>query len=196
MALGVALLLCFAGCQATRGWNPFVELEDYQTIVVEDFEDGGIGIGSVMADQLASELIRRGDFERVLRERTGERAIVVSGQITDYDEGNVALRVKFGKGVGQARLSMDVMLTVAPTGDFVGEMQIRKTTQTFGPDARRTGRETASWLRLRVVEDIAERIVEQRVPPDGSVHSIDRTTRSTTASTASSSAGPIVSVER
>ncbi|MDQ8204890.1 DUF4410 domain-containing protein [Pelagicoccus sp. SDUM812003] len=158
----LVLGLMVAGCRSTSDWNPFVDLSSYEVIVIEDFEDRGTGVGSELADQVASELLRLGDYREVLREPTGDNSIVVEGDVQRYVEGNVPARIKYGSAVGQSSMKVEVRISVEPSQQFVGSFTITESTLMTGPDARRTGREDIDWIQREVARQIAERLANQK----------------------------------
>ena len=154
LAFGVLL----SGCRSTSEWNPFVDLDGYDSLVVADFEDQGNGAGKLLADQVASELMRTGDYREVLREPTEGDSILVEGTIRRYVVGNVAARIKFGKVVGQSSMTVEVRVSVEPGDEFVGSFVVDESTFVSGPNAGRTGREDINWLQKEVARLIAQKI--------------------------------------
>ena len=151
------------GCRSTpEEWNPFVNLSAYEAVVVNDFSyPADPAVGRELANQVASELVRRQAFEEVRRSEDDREALVLTGEIETYDEGNVAARIKFGHGVGDARMVVAVRVMAAPAGQLAGTFRVEESTLLTGPDAGRTGRETVDWVQRQVAEKVAVELEER-----------------------------------
>jgi hypothetical protein len=92
-------------------------LKKYTTLVVKDFEnDAGEGVPSRVRQDLPEAVIAQLNecypqaFEKITRKTSGSpEELVVSGTITEYDEGNRFARLMIA-GRGSARLVVDVSL--------------------------------------------------------------------------------------
>ncbi|MDQ8200407.1 hypothetical protein QEH56_19740 [Pelagicoccus enzymogenes] len=152
------LLLALAACSSTREWNPFVDRASHDTIVVLDLESDHPRVGRILADQIASELIRKDEFRQVLRSVPATPALVLSGAITTYQEGNVPLRIKTNGAAGQAAISLKLTLSESPSGYQATQLSLSQSTRMFSPDASRTGRESIDWLQRQIARQVAQEL--------------------------------------
>lgn len=154
----VPSLLLLAACSSTREWNPFVDRAEHDTIVVLDFKSPDPSHGRILADQIASELIRKGEFHQVLRSVPTQPALVLTGAITTYQKGNLPLRIKTNGAAGHAAIALSLTLSESPSGYQATQFTLRQTTRQFSPDARRTGRETIDWLQRQIARQAAQEL--------------------------------------
>ena len=122
----IPLLLLLQACGSTSGLKsadpsvPIPDLSAYDRVVVLDFVDQtdtsrikkkdslaahreSVSVASAtFAELLASEIRQTGAFAEVTREPTDQPAVMVSGSITRYAEGNAAARFLIGLGAGSS----------------------------------------------------------------------------------------------
>ncbi|MDQ8187434.1 hypothetical protein [Pelagicoccus sp. SDUM812002] len=152
------LSLALAACSSTREWNPFVDRARHDTIAVLNFQSADSQVGRILADQIASELIRKGEFSQVLRSVPTEPALILAGTVTTYKKGNVPLRIKTKGRAGHATITLSLTLSESPSGYQATQINLRQTTQLFGPDASRTGRESIDWLQQQIARQVAKEL--------------------------------------
>ncbi len=156
--LVLILPLALAACSSTREWNPCVNRASHHTIAVLDFQSAAPNVGRILADQIASELTRKGEFEQVLRSIPTTPALVLTGTITSYQEGNIPLRIKTKGAAGHASIALCLTLTESPSGYQATQFTLHQTTRQFGPDASRTGRESIDWLQRQITRQVAQKL--------------------------------------
>lgn len=156
--ISLILPLFLAGCSSTREWNPFVDRASHETIAVLNIDAADPRVGRILADQIASELIRTGEFSQVLRSVPSAPALILSGTITSYQEGNVPLRIETDGRAGHAAIALSLTVSESPTGYQATQFTLHQTTRMHGPDASRTGRESIDWLQRQIARQVANRL--------------------------------------
>ena len=123
---GAAVIAALVGCAPV---SPAFQLKfeeatgadagrKYTTLVVKEFEnDVGEGVPPGLLRELPEAVIARLNecypqaFEKIGRKTSGSPGeLVVSGTITEYDEGNRFARFMIGGGAGSSKLAVDISL--------------------------------------------------------------------------------------
>lgn len=120
------VLVALAGCRSTNEYNPFFDIADYDTVVVEDFE-GHDTVGYAFAERVGRSLTDTGKFTRIVREKPEGEAILVRGKITRYSRGNPAMRLRYGHNIGNARFSAVVTVEDYRTRDLIATINLNET---------------------------------------------------------------------
>lgn len=147
-----ALLL--QGCGTTSGLKSVDEAEvmdfrGYDRIVVLDFADSTnkaamkadkrevyaaktAAATRTFADLIAAEIRKTGAYEEVLRESNGEPAVIVSGTIIGYKEGNAAARFLIGMGAGSSYFDAEVLFSDLVSSERLAEVRVDKNSWALG----------------------------------------------------------------
>ncbi len=143
------------GCRTTEEFNPFSNFDDYEIIVVEDF--GGPGtVGFEFAERVARSLASGGRFRTIERSEPEGRALRMRGNVVQYKKGNPALRLRYGRNVGNARVSVEVRLEDYATGDFVASFRV---SESYEKELTRTIlHQDLGTLAERAADAVAERV--------------------------------------
>lgn len=155
--LGLLLILA-TSCRTNNDWNPFVDLGEHGTIVVNDFKSSTPKLGKELADQVASALIREGQFKTVTRSPAAHPSLVVDAAITRSRKGNLPLRIKTNGRSGHAFIQLEVRITEQPSGYEATQFRLSLDTRMSKPDARRTGRESFTWLKQEAAKQLARKL--------------------------------------
>lgn len=117
-------------------------LKDYNCVIVNDFTDGVtnsqddpniISEGKRFADVIASKIKARNYFVKVKRNANSkEKAILIDGQITQYDEGSMPLRVLVGLGAGSSHFDADVLVKDNTTKALLGDIKVDRMSWALG----------------------------------------------------------------
>ncbi|MEM7081554.1 MAG: DUF4410 domain-containing protein [Pseudomonadota bacterium] len=115
-----------------------LDLTGYDKVVVMDFgdatEDGSVPAfaGPNFADRIQAAINKTGAYSEVLRNESDlENALVISGDITRYKEGNAALKLIIGFGAGSTNFDADVSLTDTAGAQF-GSIAVDKNSWALG----------------------------------------------------------------
>jgi hypothetical protein len=84
------------------------------------------------ADLIAQKIRATGVYAEVVRGPAEGKALIVSGRITRYVEGNAALRFFIGLGAGSSYFDASVDLTDAETGKVLGRVVVDKNSWALG----------------------------------------------------------------
>lgn len=103
-------------------------IADYPRVVVGDFafdlEDEGADQGHVLFEtRIAEELRKLAAFPEVLEDEGPAPALKISGQITEWEVGNVAARTLIGF-VGMSKFDADVVFADLETGQQIGRLKV------------------------------------------------------------------------
>jgi len=153
----VAMGMALSGCLSTTEYNPFVDLDDYEVAVVEDFAGPGKS-GYEFAARVTRALSAAGLFGSVIRAEPDGPALRVGGEVTDYDRGNPAMRIRYGHNIGNASFAAVVRLEDYHTGDFVGVIKLKETYQVV--DRRNRIHQDVDDLAERAAQDLATQLLE------------------------------------
>lgn len=151
----LASLLLLASCRSSSEFNPYASIGSYDTVVIEDFEGPGTS-GYEFAERLSRAISRNGLFQDIMRHEAEGRAMRITGVVLRYEEGNAALRIKYGATMGNARFKVQVDLEDFETGDFIGSMVIVEEFEIVGPTAPK--RQNVDTLAERAARDVADRV--------------------------------------
>ncbi len=149
--LSVTLL----GCLTTEERNPYVDIESYDTVVIEDFS--GHESGYEFSERFAKELSQFGPFERVLRMKPDARAIRIRGEITTHEKGNPALRARYGRNIGNARFGAMAYLEDYETGEFIASLKVYES-YSREPSHRQRIHQSIETLIARAARQLAEEV--------------------------------------
>ncbi|MBK1876711.1 hypothetical protein [Pelagicoccus mobilis] len=152
------LLTLITSCRSTNDWNPFIDLAQHDTIVVNSFASTDPKLGKELADQTASALIKEGYYATVSRTPLAQPSIVVDGTVIRFNKGNLPLRIKTNGRSGHAQLQVEILVTELPSGYEGTQFRMSLDTRLTKPDASRTGRETFSWLQQETAKQIARKL--------------------------------------
>ena len=155
--LSIAMVIGLWGCRSTTEYNPFVDIDAYEVVVVEDFEGPGKA-GYEFAARVTRALSTSGLFSSVVRTEPGEPALRVLGKVTDYDRGNPATRMRYGHNIGNASFAAVVRLEDYHSGDFVGAVKLKETYRVV--DRRNRLHQDVDVLAERAAQDLATQLLE------------------------------------
>lgn len=153
----VAMGMGLSGCLATTEYNPFVDIDAYEVAVVEDFAGPGKA-GHEFAARVTRALSTAGLFASVVRTEPDGPALRVSGEVTDFDRGNPAMRLRYGHNIGNASFAATVRLEDYDTGDFVGVVKLKETYQVV--NRRNRLHQDVDDLAERAAQDLATQLLE------------------------------------
>ena len=126
-----------------------IDLTPYQRLLVEDFSDEATARAKpeaqpllkpkldsavkVFPDQIASVTRANGGFREVAREGTADdETLILRGAITQYDEGNAALRWMVGFAAGNVNFDARVELVDGASGKTLGTWKVDKNSWALG----------------------------------------------------------------
>jgi hypothetical protein len=155
MMLGTWLVAgLLSGCGTTSSLEApkatgYIDLTQYGRLLVQDFADEATTRAKPEAqpllkpkldmavklfpDQIASVTRANGGFEEVTREGVaGEGTLVMTGAITQYDEGNAALRWMVGFAAGNVNFDARVELVDGGSGKTLGTWKVDKNSWALG----------------------------------------------------------------
>ncbi len=143
-----------AGCGTTSslqstGEEKTIDLTPYSRLLVQDFVDEATSKAKpevqpilklkmdnavkAFPDQIAAVTKAQGGFEEVLRAGTPDAAtLIMRGSITQYDEGNAALRWMVGFAAGNVNFDAIVELVDGGTGRTLGKWVVDKNSWALG----------------------------------------------------------------
>jgi hypothetical protein len=153
----VAIGMGLAGCHSTTEYNPFVDVDAYEVVVVEDFEGPGKS-GYEFAARVTRALSTAGLFSSVVRAEPDGPALRLRGEVTDYDRGNPAMRLRYGHNIGNASFAAIVRLEDYHTGDFVGVVKLKETYRVV--DRQNRILQDVDDLAERAAQDLATQLLE------------------------------------
>ncbi len=153
----VAIGASLSGCLSTTEYNPFVDFDAYDIVLVEDFEGPG-KVGYEFAARVTRALSTAGLFSSVVRTEPDGPALRVIGKVTDYDRGNPAMRRRYGHNIGNASFAAVVRLEDYHSGDFVGVVKLKETYQVV--DRRDRLHQDVDDLAERAAQDLATQLLE------------------------------------
>ncbi|MEX2498984.1 MAG: DUF4410 domain-containing protein [Wenzhouxiangellaceae bacterium] len=84
------------------------------------------------ADLIAAEIRKTGAYAEVLREPTGEPAVMVTGTIIAYKEGNAAARFLVGMGAGSSYFDAEVFFSDLISSEQLAEVRVDKNSWALG----------------------------------------------------------------
>lgn len=177
MLITQALVACgsYSEMQLADGSEPMLPV--YQTAVVLDFDDAttlktddesrltehreALRVAGIhFADIIAAKLRTEGMYDTVLREQTDSEALVISGDITRYVEGDAFARFMIGLGAGSSYFDSIVRFSDNVTGDSLGEIKIDKNSWVLGGGIAST--QTVEGYMKNSAAKIVEEINEAR----------------------------------
>jgi hypothetical protein len=157
-SIGVSLLylsVFLTGCATkpaikSAGGEP-LNLGDYQAVVVSDFGDKATppgtdtrhqdsrdqvrSAGRNFADLIASEIRKTQSFREVVREGTpAAPTLLVGGNITRYERGDVTFRRTIGLGAGSCYFDASVEIKDGKTGKLLGTVTVDRSSFVLGGD--------------------------------------------------------------
>jgi len=153
----VAIGMGLSGCHSTTEYNPFVDVDAYEVVVVEDFEGPGKS-GYELAARVTRALSTAGLFSSVVRAEPDGPALRLRGEVTDYDRGNPAMRLRYGHNIGNASFAAIARLEDYHTGDFVGVVKLKETYRVV--DRQNRILQDVDDLAERAAQDLATQLLE------------------------------------
>jgi Domain of unknown function (DUF4410) len=174
-----------SGLQSDAGQPAAVDLTPYNRLIVEDFKDEATGRAKpeaqpllkpkldnavkIFPDQIASVVKSAGGFESV--ERSGTPAagtLVLRGIITQYDEGNAAMRWLVGFAAGNTNFDSTLQLVDGADGRTLGTWTVDKNSWALGGGIAAT--QTPESFMQEAAKKIGEELSAKRkagsiVPP-------------------------------
>jgi len=127
-----------SGIKGSDGTSLDLNLSDYESVVVLDFTDATKKsnlpdfAGRNFADRIAAGIREKQVFKNVSRSPIDEKSVIVSGEITKYNEGSSALRLLVGFGAGSSHFDANVNLTDSQTSEKLGEIVVDKKSWALG----------------------------------------------------------------
>ncbi|XVN40967.1 MAG: DUF4410 domain-containing protein [Rickettsia endosymbiont of Argas persicus] len=123
--------------------NSLANFSNYDTVIVNDFVDGVsktgndpnvIAEGKKFADMIASSIKSKNSFKSVERNIVDpeQKAILIDGKITKYDEGNGVMRVLIGFGAGRSHFDAKVNIRDNQTKENLGFVDVNKCSWLLG----------------------------------------------------------------
>jgi hypothetical protein len=153
-ALLAAISLGLTACGTTSSLqapadNATIDLTPYSKLLIEDFKDEATALAKPEAqpllkpklemavkmfpDQIASVVKAGGGFEEVMRSGTPDaQTLVLRGAITQFDEGNAALRWIVGFTAGNANFDARLELMDGATNRTLGTWTVDKNSWALG----------------------------------------------------------------
>jgi len=177
--MGLSLLplsLLLTGCATTPAIKPAgggpLDLAGYQAVLVNDFGDKVTPPGTDLRDQdsrdqvrsagrnfadlIASEIRKTQSFQQVVREGApAAPTLLVSGNITRYERGDVTFRRTLGLGAGSCYFDAIVEIKDAKTGGLLGTVTVDRGSFILGGDI------AASQTPETFMEEAARRIAKE-----------------------------------
>lgn len=144
--------------------NPY---RKYETVAVLDFRNATgknetmtVAATSRFADWIADELKKSNSFSEVLREKPEGEALIVTGEITRYEEGQAMLRFFIGMGAGSSYFDATVRLSDNLSGAEIGLVKVDKNSWPLG-GAVASAQSADNFMR-GAAKSIAKSLKEQR----------------------------------
>jgi len=117
-----------------------IDFSGYSAVLVSDFGDETKKknlpeyAGSNFADRIVSAIRGTVAFEEVTKDpqEISDNAILISGDITRYAEGNPALKAIVGFGAGSTYFDSDVSLSDYASKNVLGEISVDKNSWALG----------------------------------------------------------------
>lgn len=168
--LVIALLLTalFTGCGTvsdvqTADGSSEVDLSQYHfaTVSFSPAEDDPLLEEACVtfADFIVSQLKQQNVFVEVREENDQQPGLLlITGEVTNYDRGNAALRILIGFGAGSTRFDADVRLVDAHTGELVADLSVDKNSWFLG--GTYAGMQTPEDFMESAAKKLAEEIKE------------------------------------
>ena len=118
------------------------DLSKYTYVIVNDFGDGVskshddsniISEGKRFADIISSSIKSKNLFDKIERNTNSpESALLIDGNITQYEEGNVALRTLIGLGAGSSHFDAKVNIKDNITKELLAEIDVDQMSWALG----------------------------------------------------------------
>ena len=176
-----SLCLLMTACGTTQTIKPTsqgpLNLAKYKTVLVSDFRDKVTPAGTeakhqdsrdrmrtagrTFADLIASEIRKAETFQEIVRE--GAPAVprlVICGDITRYDKGDITFRRMIGLGAGGSYFEGTVEFTDAETGELIGKVTVDRSSFLAGGDYAAT--QTPETFMEEAARRIAAEIKKMR----------------------------------
>ena len=144
----LAVMMLLSACGTTsnlRNTDNSANLPDlasYHTVIVNDFTNGItkkkddkqiILEGKNFADIIATSIKKEKVFNNVERNSNStSQALLIDGQITEYEEGNSALRFMVGFGAGSSHFDAKVYFKDNLTKNILGNIDVDKQSWALG----------------------------------------------------------------
>lgn len=166
----VPVLLVLAGCGSTSSMRDGqsgkrTDLQGYDTVIIHSFTDGVSKAGKDeflteegrrFSDMIARSLRQKKGFASVKRENVPGKAVVVSGKITEYEDGNAALRLLVGMGAGSSHFDAVVTISDNQTGRKLGNIDVDKHSWALGGGV--AANQTAQTHMYAAADSIADEL--------------------------------------
>jgi hypothetical protein len=145
----IILLLILTSCGSTSQMRnaqkmdaPRPDLSSYHTIIINDFSDGVskdqkdakiIEGGKRFADMIATEIKSKNAFNKVERNiESTDDALLIDGKITQYEEGNPAMRAMIGLGAGSSHFDAEVFFKDNKTKKILSDIKVDQMSWALG----------------------------------------------------------------
>jgi hypothetical protein len=144
----LAVMMLLSACGTTsnlRNTDNSAHLPDftsYNTVVINDFTNGVtkkkddaqiISEGKKFADIIATSIKKEKVFNNVERNSTSaSHALLIDGEITEYEQGNSALRFMVGFGAGSSHFDAKVYFKDNVTKNILGNIDVDKQSWALG----------------------------------------------------------------
>ena len=142
--------------------NGSVDISSYNKIVINDFtnQTSNSEVDDIAKSNFPNKLFNKLSdsslFKSVQRNKRSHDSLIISGNITKYEEGNAFLRTLFGFGAGRAYFYSDVDLIDGNSNKKIGTIEVRKKSWLLGGYI--AGMENPETLMKDSVADIMEKI--------------------------------------
>ena len=140
-----ALTFMLSACGTTSGLKPTdtaktgntpASLAAYDKVIVLNFEDNAesksMKGGEEFSKRIVSSVAATKAFSSVTQAKQPGKAVVISGKIREYKEGNAVLRTVIGFGAGSSYFDADVNFADNETGAAIGSITVDKNSWVLG----------------------------------------------------------------
>lgn len=147
--------------------NGSVDISSYNKIVINNFTNQTSNnevddiAKSNFPNKLFNKLSESSLFKSVQRNKKSYDSLIISGNITKYEEGDVFLRTLVGFGAGRAYFYSDVDLIDGNTYKKIGTIEVRRKSWLLGGYI--SGSQTPEVLMKDSVADIVKKIKMQKL---------------------------------
>ncbi len=131
-AVTTAVFLSSCGADPTVSITPGGSGKTYSKVVVRDFSckvanagESAKKITTAFSNEIVSSVSSKGAFTSVSKNgKITPDTLIITGAVTDYEEGNAGLRFVVGMGAGKAYFVSDVTYLDGATNKTVGTMNV------------------------------------------------------------------------
>lgn len=140
-----SFFLILTGCGTTSNLKPTdtatgakstLNLTGYNKIIVLNLKDNELSKpfkgGETFSNHIAAELAKTKTFSVISRTRGNDRALLIDGEVTNYDKGNAVMRMMVGFTAGNSNFDATVNVSDSQTGKKVGTILVDKNSWALG----------------------------------------------------------------